>query len=73
MFELLVVVPGDGRLHLAIFMDVSSKIEIGKALEQVLTTYGRPADLIVNCAGIALVSRVHRQDEIPSPLNHFFC
>jgi len=36
----------------AIQLDVSKKLQVENALAQVIKKYGRPADLIVNCAGI---------------------
>jgi len=44
---------GDGRQHLGIRVDVSKKADVDAAVAQVTKTYGRPADLIVNSAGIA--------------------
>jgi len=47
---------GEGQMHLAVKLDVTKKSEVESALAQVIKKYGRPANLIVNGAGILGVS-----------------
>jgi len=59
---------------LGIRVDVSKKADVDGAVAQVHKTYGRPADLIVNSAGIADVSdqfAAGKDSLIPSPYKRY--